>query len=144
MRFTFGRVAVHFRECCGPLLFKKKLKKDNKNFCEKVYVRQKDIMKFTWLPATVQFSVWSSAFFCPMKYTRWFWSREKQSVRFSVNLKLLLNRKELERVFYMKKLRLVDISNGISFESFRQADCKKITKNHRCHSTSAAPFSKLT
>ena len=26
-----------------------------------------------------------------------------------VNLKLLLNRKELERVFYMKKLRLVDI-----------------------------------
>ena len=35
-------------------------------------------------------------------------SREKQSVRFSVKSKLLLNRKELERVFYMKKLRLVD------------------------------------
>ena len=34
---------------------------------------------------------------------------KKQSVRISVNLKLLLNRKELERVFYMKKLRLVDI-----------------------------------
>ena len=33
----------------------------------------------------------------------------KNSVRISVNLKLLLNRKELERVFYMKKLRLVDI-----------------------------------
>ena len=30
------------------------------------------------------------------------------SVRILVNLKLLLNRKELERVFYMKKLRLID------------------------------------
>ena len=47
MRFTIDSVAVHFRECCGPLSFKKKLKKDNKNFCEKVYVRQKEIMKFT-------------------------------------------------------------------------------------------------
>ena len=109
MRFTFDSVAVHFRECCGPLSLKKGSKKDNKNFCKKVYVRQKEIMKFTWLSAAVLFSVWSSAFFCPMKYARRFWSREKQSVLFSVNLKLLLNRKELERVFYMKKLRLVDI-----------------------------------
>ena len=44
-----------------------------------------------------------------MKYTRRFGCREKQSVRISVNLKLLLNRNELERVFYMKKLHLVDI-----------------------------------
>ena len=34
---------------------------------------------------------------------------KKQSVRISLKSKLLLNRKELERVFYMKKLRLVDI-----------------------------------
>ena len=47
--------------------------------------------------------------FSRMKYPRRFGCREKQSVRISVNLKLLLNRKELERVFYMKKLRLVDI-----------------------------------
>ena len=33
----------------------------------------------------------------------------KNSVRISVNLKLLLNRKELERVFYIKQLCLVDI-----------------------------------
>ena len=44
-----------------------------------------------------------------MKYTRRFWSREEQSVRFLVISKLLLIRKELERVSYMKKLRLVDI-----------------------------------
>ena len=44
-----------------------------------------------------------------MKYPRRFGCREKQSVRISVNSKFLLNRKELERVFYMKKLRLVDI-----------------------------------
>ena len=44
-----------------------------------------------------------------MQYTRWFWCREKQSIRILVILKLLLNRKELESVFYMKKLRLVDI-----------------------------------
>ena len=34
---------------------------------------------------------------------------KKQSVRFLLILKLLLNRKELESVFYMKKLCLVDI-----------------------------------
>ena len=44
-----------------------------------------------------------------MKYPRRFGCREKQSVRILVNLKLLLNRKELERMFYMKKLRIVDI-----------------------------------
>ena len=38
-----------------------------------------------------------------------FWCREKQSVRISVMWKLLLNHNELERVFYMHKLRLVDI-----------------------------------
>ena len=27
MRFTFGSVAVHFQQCCGPLSFRKKLKK---------------------------------------------------------------------------------------------------------------------
>ena len=43
-----------------------------------------------------------------MKYARRFGCREKQRVRISVDLKLLLNRKELERVFYMKKLRLVE------------------------------------
>ena len=36
------------------------------------------------------------------------WVSRKNSVRFSLILKLLLNRKELERVFYMKKLRLID------------------------------------
>ena len=44
-----------------------------------------------------------------MKYPRRFGCREKQSVRISVNSKFLLNRKELERVFYMKELRIVDI-----------------------------------
>ena len=34
---------------------------------------------------------------------------KKQSVRFLLILKLLLNRKELEREFYMKELRIVDI-----------------------------------
>ena len=33
----------------------------------------------------------------------------KNSVRISVNSKSLSNRKELERLFYMKKLHLVDI-----------------------------------
>ena len=47
--------------------------------------------------------------FSRMKYPRRFGCREKQSVRIFVNLKLLLNRKELEGVFYMKRLHLVDI-----------------------------------
>ena len=34
---------------------------------------------------------------------------KKQSTHISVNSKFLLNRKELERVFYMKELRIVDI-----------------------------------
>ena len=57
----------------------------------------------------VWFFVRCSAVFSQMKYPRRFGCREEQSVRVSVNLKLFLNRNELERVFYMKKLRLVDI-----------------------------------
>ena len=51
----------------------------------------------------------SSVVFCRKKFTRRFECRKKQSVRISLILKLLLNRKELESVFYMKKLRLIDI-----------------------------------
>ena len=66
-------------------------------------------MQFSYPCDAVRFFVRRSAVFSRMKYPRRFGCREKQSVRISVNLKLLLNRKELERVFYMKKLRLVDI-----------------------------------
>ena len=66
-------------------------------------------MQFSYPSDAVRFFVRCSAVFSRMKYPRRFGCREKQSVRISVNLKLLLNRKELERVFYMKKLRLVDI-----------------------------------
>ena len=66
-------------------------------------------MKFTWLSDAVRFQSKSSAVFSRMKYARRFGCCEKQSVHISVNLKLLLNRNELERVFYMKKLCLVDI-----------------------------------
>ena len=65
-------------------------------------------MQFSYPSDAVRFFVRCSAVFSQMKYPRRFGCREKQSVRVSVNLKLLLSRKELERVFYMKKLRLVD------------------------------------
>ena len=57
----------------------------------------------------VRFFVGCSAVFSRMKYARRFGCREKQSVRVFVFLKLLLNHKELERVFYMKKLCLGDM-----------------------------------
>ena len=80
-----------------------------------------------------------------MQYIRWFWSREKQSVRFSVKSKLLLNRKVLERVFYMKKLRLVDIfQKAYDLNYSDQPFVKILRKNSRCLSKSAARFSKLT
>ena len=44
-----------------------------------------------------------------MKFTRRFGCRKKQSVRISVILELLLNHKELEGAFYMKRLRLDNI-----------------------------------
>ena len=66
-------------------------------------------MQFSNTSDAVRFFVRCSAVFSRMKYPRRFGCREKQSVRISVNSKFLLNRKELERVFYMKKLRLVDI-----------------------------------
>ena len=66
-------------------------------------------MQFSYPCDAVRFFVRCSTIFIRMKYPRPFGCREKQSVRFSVKSKLLLNRKELERVFYMKKLRLVDI-----------------------------------
>ena len=66
-------------------------------------------MQFSYPCDAVRFFVRCSAVFSRMKYPRRFGCREKQSVRISVNSKFLLNRKELERVFYMKKLYLVDI-----------------------------------
>ena len=66
-------------------------------------------MQFTYPCDAVRLFVRCSAVFSRMKYPRRFGCREKQSARISVNLKFLLNRKELERVFYMKKLCLVDI-----------------------------------
>ena len=66
-------------------------------------------MQFSNTSDAVRFFVRCSAVFSRMKYPRRFGCREKQSVRISVNLKFLLNRKELERVFYMKKLHLIDI-----------------------------------
>ena len=69
----------------------------------------------------------------------------KNSVRFSVKSKLLLNRKELERVFYMKKLRLVDIFPTTYDLNYSDQPFLKISrKNSRCLSKSAARFSKLT
>ena len=66
-------------------------------------------MQFYYPSDAVRFFVRCSVVFSRMKYPRRFGCCEKQSVRISVNLKLLLNRKELERVFYMKKLHLVNI-----------------------------------
>ena len=69
----------------------------------------------------------------------------KNSVRFSVKSKLLLNRKELERVFYMKKLRLIDIfPTAYDLNHSDQPFVKNSRKNSRCLSKSAARFSKLT
>ena len=62
---------VHFHVCRGSFALvsavhsrlKKCLKKENKNSFEKIYVQQKEIMKFTWLSDAVRFSVRSSVFF---------------------------------------------------------------------------------
>ena len=70
---------------------------------------KKEIMQCTCLSNQVRVFVRCSAVFSRMKYLRQFGCREKQIVRISVNLKLLLNRKELERNLYMKKMRLHDI-----------------------------------
>ena len=66
-------------------------------------------MQFSYPCDAVRIFLRCSAVFIRMKYPRPFGCREKQSVRFLVKPKLLLNRKGLERVFYMKNLRLVDI-----------------------------------
>ena len=102
-------------------------------------------MQFSYPCDAVRFFVRCSAVFSRMKYPRRFGCREKQSVRISVNLKLLLNRKELERVFYMKKLRLVDIfPTAYDLNYSDQPFVKILRKNSRCLSKSAARFSKLT
>jgi len=102
-------------------------------------------MQFSNTSDAVRFFVRCSAVFSRMKYPRRFGCREKQSVRISVNLKFLLNRKELERVFYMKKLRLVDIFPTAYDLNYSDQPFGKISrKNSRCLSTSAARFSKLT
>ena len=64
---------------------------------------------YVWIKETMQFSYPSDAVrFSVLWSTHVDLGVAKNSVRISINLKLLLNRKDLERVFYMKKLRLVD------------------------------------
>ena len=106
MRFTFGSVTVHFRKCCGPLSFGKKLKKRQQKLV-------RESLCSTKRNHEVHLTVCCSAVFslkqCVLLSDDDFGVTKKQSVRFLLILKLLLNRKELESVFYMKKLRLVDI-----------------------------------
>ena len=102
-------------------------------------------MQFSYPSDEVRFFVRCSAVFSWMKYPRRFGCREKQSVRISVNLKILLNRKELERVFYIKELRLVDIfPTAYHLNHSDQPFIKISRKNSRCLSKPAARFSKLT
>ena len=102
-------------------------------------------MQFSYPSDEVRHFVRCSAVFSRMKYARRFGCREKQSVRISINSKFLLNRKELERVFYMKRLRLVDIfTTAYDLNHSDQPFGNISQKNSRCLSTSAARFSKLT
>ena len=68
-------------------------------------------MHFSYPCDAVRCFVRCSVVFSRMKYPHRFGCREKQSVCISVNSKFLLNHKELERVFYMKKLCLVNLVN---------------------------------
>ena len=64
MWFTSMYVEVHLHSSLrSTLVYKKCFKKENKNSFEKIYVQQKEIMKFAWLSDAVRFSVRSSAFF---------------------------------------------------------------------------------
>ena len=88
-------------------------------------------MQFSYPCDAVRFFVRCSAVFGRMKSPRRFGCREKQSVRILVNSKFLLNRKELERVFYMKELRIVDIFPT----AYHTSRFDKLFKNWSKHST---------
>ena len=112
----------------------------------KIYISQKK-KSCSALVGLMKCGFWSesSAVFCLMQYIRRFWVAEKQSVRFSVNSKFLLNRKELERVFYMKEVRIIDIFPTAYDLNYSDQPFVKISqKNSCCLSKSAARFSKLT
>ena len=66
-------------------------------------------MQFSYPCDAVRFFVRCSAVFSRMKYPRRCVCRKKQSVRILVNSKFLLTHKELERVFYIKELRIIGI-----------------------------------
>ena len=111
----------------------------------KKYIPKKGIMQCTCRSDEVWLFVWCSAVFSRMKYPCRFWCCEKQSVRISLILKLLLNHKELERVFYVKKLCLIDTFPTAYDLNYSDKPFVKISrKNSRCLSKSAARFSKLT
>ena len=94
MRFTSIYVVVHLPRLCGPLVHKKIEKKTTKTRLTKCTSdnRNHEVHLTLWCNAIFD---WSSVVFCQMKSTRRFGCREKQSVRILVNLKLLLNHKEL-------------------------------------------------
>ena len=66
-------------------------------------------MKFYCLSDAVRFSSDAVRFSVGWRTLADLGVAKKQSVRTSIILKLLLNRKELERALYMKKLYLADI-----------------------------------
>ena len=79
------------------------------------------------------------------KQYRKFEKNWKTEFRDLVNLKLLLNRNELENIIDMKKMRLDDIFPTAYDLNYSDHPFVKISrKNSRCLSKSAARFSKLT
>ena len=109
MRFTFDTVAVHFRECCGPLSFKKKLKKrQQKPLRESLCPTKRNHEVHLTACCSAVFRLKQCVLLSDEVHTMILVSRKTECPLFG-NLKLLLNRKELERVFYMKKLCLIDI-----------------------------------
>ena len=96
MRFTSIYAAVHLPPLCGTLLFTKKLKeKTTKTRLRKIYVRQKK--SWSSLDCLMQcgFRPMQCGFLSDDVHSL-IWVSQKNSVRTSVILKLLLNRKELE------------------------------------------------
>ena len=109
----------------STLVHKKIKKKDNKNSSEKNLRSTKEIMKFTCLSDAVQFSSDAMRFSVGWRTLADLGVAKKKSVRTFVILKLLLNRKELEGVFYMKKLCLDDIfSTAYNLNHFDQRFAK--------------------
>ena len=117
--------------------------KTHKNSSEKIYVGQKNHEVHLTVWCSTVFSLKQCGFLSDAVHSSILVSRKIEWPHFGKIKTAPKPQGIRESVLHEKVAPRRYLSNGVSLASFRPAVCKNSWKNGRCHSLSAAPFSKL-